>query len=327
MSALPEPKGHAPVMAAEVVAAMAPKAGEVFVDGTFGGGGYSLALLDAADCKVYGIDRDPDAIARGRALQARYQGRLVLLEGCFSEMDALLEKAGEGRVDGVALDLGVSSFQLGDPARGFSFLHEGPLDMRMGQEGLSAAEVVNTFSEKDLADIFFQYGEEKKSRRIAKAIVEARKGKLIATTTELSALVISALGMKKARGASALHPATRVFQALRIFVNRELDELEAGLKAAERILREGGRLAVVSFHSLEDRIVKSFLKQRSGNIPQGSRHSPPEATPGKWREPTLFLPAKKARRPGAAEVAKNPRARSARLRIAVRTAAPLGREA
>jgi 16S rRNA (cytosine1402-N4)-methyltransferase len=321
MTASPAPKGHAPVMAAEVVAALAPKAGEVFVDGTFGGGGYSLALLDAADCKVYGIDRDPDAIARGRALEARFKGRLVLLEGCFSEMDSLLEAAGEDKVDGVALDLGVSSFQLDEPSRGFSFLRDGALDMRMSKAGLSAAEVVNTFSERQLADIFFAFGEEKKSRRIAKKIVAARAVKPIATTAELSALVCKALGAKTSRGASALHPATRVFQALRIFVNRELDELERGLAAAERILREGGRLAVVSFHSLEDRIVKTFLKQRSGNIPQGSRHSPPDATPGKWREPTLFLPLKKAQTPGEAEIEANPRARSAKLRVAVRTAA------
>ena len=324
MSAARKTPGHTPVMVSEVVAALAPKAGEVFVDGTFGGGGYSLALLDAADCRVFGIDRDPEAIARGRALEARFKGRLTLIAGRFSEMDALVEKAGGDKVDGVALDLGVSSFQLDDPNRGFSFQAEGPLDMRMGAGALSAADVVNTFSEKDLADIFFTYGEEKKSRRIAKKIVTARAEKPIATTTELSRLVCAALGAKKSKGASALHPATRVFQALRIFVNRELDELEAGLKAAEQILREGGRLAVVSFHSLEDRIVKHFMKQRSGNIPQGSRHSPPEATPGKWREPTLFLPQKKAELPAKAEVAGNPRARSARLRVAIRTAAPSG---
>lgn len=315
---------HTPVLLKEVLRALTPRDGGIYVDGTFGGGGYSVALLEAADCKVFGIDRDAQAIARGRVLEARYQGRLTLIEGRFSEMDALLEAAGVDQVDGVALDVGVSSHQLEDASRGFSFQAEGPLDMRMSRHGESAADVVNGYPEAELADIFYRFGEEKKSRRIAKKIVAARKQQPIRTTTELARIVGEALGVRSGRGARRTHPATRVFQALRIYVNQELGELEAGLKAAERILREGGRLAVVTFHSLEDRIVKQFFKSRSGQIPQGSRHSPPDATPGKWREPTLFLERRSAITPGEAEISANPRARSARLRVAIRTAAPVG---
>lgn len=313
---------HTPVLLKEVLRALSPRDGGIYVDGTFGGGGYSVALLEAADCKVFGIDRDRQAIARGRALEARFEGRLTLIEGRFSEMDALVKAAGVDKVDGVALDIGVSSHQLENASRGFSFQAEGPLDMRMDGKGESAADVVNGYPESELADIIYRYGEEKKSRRIAKKIVEAREKNPIRTTTELARIVSKALGAGNARGARRTHPATRVFQALRIYVNQELSELEAGLKAAERILSEGGRLAVVTFHSLEDRIVKTFFKLRSGQIPQGSRHSPPDATPGKWREPTLFLERSSAITPGEAEIAANPRARSAKLRVAVRTAAP-----
>lgn len=312
---------HLPVMMNEVLRALEPKTGEVFVDGTFGGGGYSTALLDSADCKVYGIDRDPDAITRGQQIAARYKGRLILIKGCFSEMATLVPQAAEKKVDGVAMDLGISSFQITDASRGFSFLKDGPLDMRMSGVGLTAAEVVNSYCEKELADIFFLYGEEKKSRHIARAIVSARKSKPIITTAQLASLIVSVTKIKNSRKTGLIHPATRIFQALRIFVNKELEELEAGLRAAEFILREGGRLVIVSFHSLEDRIVKKFLKQRSGKIPQGSRHSPPEATPGTWREPTFLLPRGKAERPSLVEITRNPRARSARLRFAYRTSA------
>lgn len=310
---------HTPVLLAEVIDALAPRDGEIYVDGTFGGGGYSAAILGAADCKVYAIDRDPDAIERGRAMEQEFAGRLKLIHGRFSEMDVLLEAEGETRVDGVALDIGVSSSQLDEAMRGFSFMKEGPLDMRMAREGQTAAEVVNTYGEADLADIFYRYGEEHASRRIARAIVEIRGEKPIETTTGLAKIVVEAKGAKKSRGASRIHPATKVFQALRIYVNRELQELQCGLQAAVRLLREGGRLCVVSFHSLEDRIVKNFLLENSGNIPQGSRHSPPDATPGKWRGPTLILKRKKGITPGDAELANNPRARSARLRVATRS--------
>ena len=311
---------HTPVMLAEGIEALSPKDGEIYVDGTFGGGGYAKAILEAADCKVYAIDRDPEAISRGRVLEKEFEGRLKLLPGCFSEMDVLLEGQGEDKVDGIALDIGVSSHQLEDPERGFSFIKEGPLDMRMSRQGISAADVVNTFEEKALADIFYRYGEEHASRRIARAIIRDRAEKPIETTTDLAKIIVSAIGAKKARGASHIHPATKVFQALRIYVNRELEELRLGLQAAVSLLRDGGRLCVVSFHSLEDRLVKKFFNENSGNIPQGSRHSPPDATPGKWRGPTLILKRRKVLKPGKEEIATNPRARSARLRTAIRTA-------
>ncbi len=311
---------HTPVMLAEMIEALSPKDGEIYVDGTFGGGGYTKAILEAADCKVYAIDRDPEAIRCGRDLEKEFAGRLKLLPGCFSEMNVLLEDQGEDKVDGIALDIGVSSHQLENPERGFSFLREGPLDMRMSSKGMSAADVVNTYEEKALADIFYHYGEEHASRRIARAITRARAEKPIETTTELAKIIVDAVGAKKTRGASRIHPATKVFQALRIFVNQELEELLAGLQAAVSLLREGGRLCVVSFHSLEDRLVKQFFNENSGNIPQGSRHSPPDATPGKWRGPTLILKRRKALKPGKEEIAQNPRARSARMRTAIRTA-------
>lgn len=307
---------HIPVMLPEVLEGLQPKEGAIYVDGTFGGGGYTAAILESSDCKVFAIDRDPEAIARGRELEKKFGPRLKLIEGRFSDMEALIMAEGVEQVDGIALDIGVSSFQLDDAARGFSFMRDGPLDMRMGREGESAADVVNSYSEKDLADIFYKYGEEHRSRRVAKAIVMARAENPITSTGQLSVIVAKALGGK---GASRLHPATKVFQALRIYVNAELDELEAGLKAAVKLLKEGGRLVVVSFHSLEDRMVKRFFNELSGNIPQGSRHSPPDATPGKWRGPTLILERKKALKASDAEQKLNPRARSARLRVAIRT--------
>lgn len=314
--------GHEPVMAAEVLQVIAPKAGEIIVDATFGGGGYTRAFLDAADCRVYAIDRDPDAIARGRALERRYSGRLRLLEGAFADMPDLLAEAGVSAVDGIAFDLGVSSFQIDQAERGFSFTKEGPLDMRMGGAGPSAAEVVNSMSAGELADIFYRLGEERRSRRIAKAIVDARAAEPIETTGRLARIIEGAVGR---RPGDKIHPATRSFQALRIYVNDELGQLERGLRAAERLLAPEGRLCVVSFHSLEDRIVKRFLKQRSGQAPRSSRHFPSSAateSEGAPASPSFVLPFRKALTPTAEETARNPRARSARLRAAIRTEAP-----
>ncbi len=312
-------KDHIPVLLKEVIEALAPKDGEIFVDGTFGGGGYSVAILNAANCKVYAIDHDPDAIERGRVLEKEFSGRLKLLNGKFSNMDDLLKAEGEEAVDGITLDIGVSSFQLDQAERGFSFMKEGPLDMRMDRKGETAADVVNTYAEEDLANIFYNFGEERASRRIARFIVKARAEAPVKTTTELAKIVIDALGAKKSMAARRTHPATKVFQALRIYINRELDELLQGLNVSLQLLREGGRLAVVSFHSLEDRMVKNFYFENSGNIPQGSRHSPPDATPGKWRGPTLILAQKKRIKASEEEIAANPRARSASLRVATRS--------
>jgi 16S rRNA (cytosine1402-N4)-methyltransferase len=305
---------HLPVLLDEVVAALAPRDGATYVDGTFGGGGYSTALLDAAQCRVVGIDRDPDAVARGAALAARYAGRLRLVEGRFGEMARLL---GGEKVAGVALDLGVSSPQLDDPGRGFSFRADGPLDMRMGRDGESAADLVNAASETQLADIIREYGEERFARRVARAIVARRP---FARTGELAETVRAAIPH---RDPSGIDPATRTFQALRIAVNDELGELDRGLAAAEEALAPGGRLAVVSFHSLEDRRVKDFLKRRSGAAPKGSRHLPAAAAPA----PSFRLLTRKPVEPSAAELRRNPRARSARLRAAERTGATAWREA
>jgi 16S rRNA (cytosine1402-N4)-methyltransferase len=300
--------GHLPVMLKEVVAAIAPKDGGHYVDGTFGGGGYARAILEAADCRVLGIDRDPEAIARGQALVEHFAGRLTLVEGEFSRMDEFTDAT-----DGVMLDLGVSSFQFDTPARGFSFRDEGPLDMRMSLSGESAADLVNSASERDLSHLIARYGEEKNARRIARAIVAHRP---IATTTELAKIVSDAQGPKAQ--ALSIHPATRTFQALRIRVNDELGELERGLEAALRILAPKGRLAVVSFHSLEDRIVKQFLTQHSDTRPRASRHAP-DARSG--AAASLKLLSKSPQVPSADEVQHNPRARSAKLRFAERLAA------
>jgi len=299
--------GHLPVMLKEVVAAIAPKDGGHYVDGTFGGGGYARAILEAADCRVLGIDRDPEAIARGQALVAHFAGRLTLVEGEFSRMDQFTEQS-----DGVVLDLGVSSFQFDTPARGFSFREEGPLDMRMSLSGESAADLVNTASERVLAELIARYGEEKNARRIARAIIAARP---IANTTELAKVVSEAQGPAARR--LAIHPATRTFQALRIHVNDELGELERGLEAALNILAPKGRLAVVSFHSLEDRIVKQFLTRHSQARPRASRHAPDSGTDAA----SLRLLTKSPQTPSAEEIHHNPRARSAKLRFAERLAA------
>jgi 16S rRNA (cytosine1402-N4)-methyltransferase len=295
-------------MLAEVIELLAPKQGGRYVDGTFGGGGYSRAILEAADCRVLGIDRDPDAIARGQALVEQFQGRLELVRAPFSRMDEL---AGES--DGVVLDLGVSSFQFDEPERGFSFREDGPLDMRMEKHGPSAADFVNRADEGTLTEVIARFGEERHARRIARAIIAARP---VSRTGELAEIVAKTLGPAAQR--YAVHPATRTFQALRIFVNDELGELARGLEAATKILNPNGRLAVVSFHSLEDRMVKQFLAARSTSQRRGSRHAPDSANavPAEFK-----LLTARPRMPGAAEVARNPRARSARLRAAERLAA------
>lgn len=303
---------HVPVLLDEVIAALDVQPGEVHVDGTFGAGGYTRAILARGAGRVIAFDRDPDAIAEGAALVAESGGRLTLLHRCFSEMDAALAEQGIEAVDGVVLDIGVSSMQLDRPERGFSFQADGPLDMRMAQDGMTAAEFVNEADEADIADVLYRFGEEPRARRVAKAIVAARP---IGRTGELASVVRRALGY---RPGDKKDPATRSFQAIRIHLNRELDELEQGLEAAEAVLAPGARLAVVTFHSLEDRIVKLFLRDRSGGRPAGSRHRPDMAARGP--EPTFDIPAK-AVRPGEAELLRNPRARSATLRSARRSVA------
>jgi 16S rRNA (cytosine1402-N4)-methyltransferase len=302
---------HIPVMAGEVVDALAPRDGGRYLDGTFGAGGYTSAMLDRAQCEVIAIDRDPEAIAAGQQMARRYAPRLRLIEGRFGDMIELLSAEGLEEVDGVALDLGVSSMQFDQFERGFSFRGNGPLDMRMEKRGRSAADIVNEADEAELADIFWRYGEERRSRRVARAIVEKRRTRRIESTGELAEIVRRAVG-PSARDES--DPATRSFQALRIAVNDELGELQRGLAAAEQVLVPGGRLAVVSFHSLEDRAVKQFVRERSGRIATPSRHVPPSArqsAPATLRDLT-----RKPISPSDAEIAANPRARSARLRVA-----------
>lgn len=305
---------HVSVLLDEVIENLAAKPGDTIVDGTFGAGGYSRAIL-ATGAKVVAFDRDPTV----RRFAAGFpEDRFQLVEARFSEMDAVL---GEGCVDGVALDLGVSSMQIDEAERGFSFMQDGPLDMRMGGDGPTAADLVNTAEAAELARIIFVYGEERESRRIARAIVRRREEQPFTRTLELAEFVEKSLGGR--RGAK-IHPATRTFQGLRIAVNEELSELEAGLVAAERALKVGGRLCVVTFHSLEDRIVKSFLSVRAGRTPAGSRHAPPLA---KGADPSFRLLFNGAQGPSEAETKANPRARSAKLRAAVRTDAPVWRDA
>lgn len=302
---------HVPVLLDEVLAALAPRAGDVIVDATFGAGGYTRALLDAG-ATVHAFDRDPDAIAAGSTWPETSERppRLVLHPRRFSEMVEALGEAGVAQVDGVAMDIGVSSMQLDQAERGFAFSADGPLDMTMSRSGPNAADFVNNADEAEIADVLYRYGEERQSRRVARAIVAARP---LSTTGDLARVVRKALGY---RAGAPKDPATRSFQAIRIHVNAELDELMTGLAAAEALLREGGRLAVVSFHSLEDRIVKRFLREASA-VTAGSRHLPQVQA-----APAVFTKISRAVRPGEAEVARNPRARSAVLRHAVRTAAP-----
>lgn len=306
--------GHIPVLLREIVAQLAPRDGGVYVDGTFGGGGYAEAILGAAQCTLWGIDRDPDAIARGAVLAMRFPGRLHVIEGRFGEMLALLSGAGVTALDGVVLDIGVSSYQIDDPARGFSFRADGPLDMRMSQSGTSAADLVNTLPERELADVLFRLGEERASRRIAKAIVAARTEAPIETTARLAGIIRAVLPPDR----SGIDPATRSFQALRIAVNDELGEIERVLAQAAELLAPGGRLVVVSFHSLEDRIVKRFMTEISGRAPNLSRHDP-RGLAGRPAA-TFRLLTSKALRPSAEEIETNPRARSARLRAIERLA-------
>jgi 16S rRNA (cytosine1402-N4)-methyltransferase len=306
----PPMPSHRPVMLAEVLAVLQPAHGGVYVDGTFGRGGYAAALLDAARCTVVAIDCDPAAIAAGAGLAERHPGRLLLRHGRFGAMEALVP-AERRPVDGIALDLGVSSPQLDDAARGFSFRADGPHDMRMDPlgGGPTAADLVNSLDEAELADLIFRLGEEHHARRVARAIVAARRAAPIERTAQLAVIVRGAV----ARAQDGIDPATRTFQALRIAVNDELDELDRGLAAAERLLKPQGRLAVVAFHSLEDRAVKRFLKARSGTA-RPSRHAPAAAA-----SPATFrLLHARALRPAAAELGQNPRARSARLRAAER---------
>ena len=305
---------HVPVLIDEVIAALALHEGDTAVDGTFGAGGYSRALLGAGAGRVIGFDRDPDAIAAAQSLVP--DARLTMIEERFSQMDRALAERGIGPVDAITLDIGVSSMQLDRPERGFSFSADGPLDMRMSKSGLTAAEYLNVAEETDIARVLRDYGEEPRARAIARAIVAARP---VERTAELAAIVRRAAGFRPGQKSD---PATRTFQAIRIHLNAELDELEQGLAAAERALAPGGRLAVVTFHSLEDRIVKRFLRSRSGANPAGSRHRPVLTDPN---EPTFEKVAKPVS-PTERELATNPRARSARLRSAVRTNAPAWKE-
>lgn len=306
--------GHVPVMLREVLDTLAARPGGRYLDATFGGGGYAGAILERPGCTLWAIDRDPAAIARGAALAARFPGRLHLIEGCFGDMLELLGAAGVAGLDGIVFDLGVSSYQLDEPARGFSFRADGPLDMRMGREGPTAAELVATLPEQELADTLFRFGEERASRRIARAIVVARAVEPITTTGQLAGIIRSVLPA----GRGGIDPATRSFQALRIRVNDELGEIERAMEAASGLLAPGGRLVVVAFHSLEDRLVKHFMTQASGRDPTPSRHDP-----GSLRErpaARFRLLSQRALRPSAAECEVNPRARSARLRALERLA-------
>ncbi|MEM7766943.1 MAG: 16S rRNA (cytosine(1402)-N(4))-methyltransferase RsmH [Pseudomonadota bacterium] len=305
---------HLPVLLHEVLETLAPADGDDLLDGTFGGGGYSRAILDMADCRLIGVDRDLTAFERAEVLQKR-DPRFRAVLGEFGDLDALALNNGMTGLDGVVLDLGVSSFQIDQAERGFSFMRDGPLDMRMGQTGPNAADVVNHLGETDLANVIFRLGEERQSRRIANFIVNRRGRAPFRTTLDLAETVEQALAGR--RGAK-IHPATRTFQAIRMYVNDELGELGRALSAAENILRPGGRLVVVTFHSLEDRMVKQFMRERSGLLGGGSRHMPGLKLA---RPATFTLPVRKAVEAQPEETQANPRARSARLRVAERTSA------
>lgn len=308
---------HIPVMLPDVLDALSPKAGETYIDGTFGAGGYTRAILEAAGCRVIAFDRDPTAIEAGKGLVAEFEPRLTLLHRPFGGMMEAVAEIGHPAVDGVVLDIGVSSMQIDQAERGFSFQSDGPLDMRMSREGPSAADVVNGFDEEQIADIIYEYGDERRSRAIARAIVRARAVAPLTRTKELADLVLRVFHGRKEDGR---HPATRTFQALRIFINDELGELERGLTGAENILRSGGRLVIVTFHSLEDRIVKRFIAERSGKSDQGSRYLPQKNI--QVSPPSFRIVNSRPLTPQKGELDVNPRARSARLRAAIRTEAP-----
>jgi len=302
---------HYPVMLPEVIQALNMQAGEICIDGTFGNGGYSQAVLEGADCSVIGLDRDPNVQARADALEQAYPDRFRLIQTPFSKMDQLEI----GPVDAVVLDIGVSSMQLDEAERGFSFMREGPLDMRMEQGGgPTARDAVLSLSGDELAQIFKVYGEEKRARHVANCILSAREAGDIQTTTDLADILEQALGRR-----GKTHPATRVFQALRIFINDELGELYRGLCAAENLLKPGGRLVVVTFHSLEDRIVKSFFRRRAGEVQGGSRYLPEVAA--QTVSASFDLPKRSVTKPSKTEIEENARSRSAKLRLAIRTEA------
>ncbi len=300
---------HKPVMVREVLETLSPRSHETYIDATFGVGGYSRAILEKTDCSVIAIDRDPSAEQRAHSFQTQYPHRFTFTRGRFGDMSTLVPPQD---YDGIVFDLGVSSPQIDEARRGFSFKHTGPLDMRMESCGLSAADVVNTYGEKEIASILWTYGEERRSRAIARAIVVHRKDDPFTTTTQLAELVRKIVGFERV----GFDPATRTFQALRLYVNNEIRELEEGLQASEDLLKEGGRLVVVSFHSLEDRVVKTFLKEKSGITPRPSRHLPDVF----HSEPTFFLKNRKSLTPQYDEIKMNPRARSARLRWAIKGA-------
>lgn len=303
---------HLPVMLSEVISALKPANDEIYVDATFGAGGYSRAILEAAECKVYAIDRDPNVREFAETLYQDFPDRFVFLAGSFSEMTRLLAESGVEKVDGIVMDLGVSSMQLDQAERGFSFMRDGKLDMRQNPQGQSAADIVNSLEADEIADILYHYGEERKSRRIARAIVAARAEAPIETTLQLAEIIAKAAP----KGKQKIHPATRSFQALRIYVNRELEELESALEASKHLLTSGGRLVVVSFHSLEDRIAKTFFTTCSRESLGGSRHLPQVDV----ADPPLFtLPSRKAIAASEQEAQQNSRARSAKLRVGIRT--------
>ncbi|OUI78430.1 16S rRNA methyltransferase [Commensalibacter intestini] len=304
----PAHEGHFSVMLNEVMTLLNPQPNSIYVDGTFGGGGYSKAILSAAPCEVWGIDRDPDAIARGREIQKQFPS-LHLLQGDFENIDSLLKSQNITQCDGIVLDLGVSSFQIDQADRGFSFRFDGPLDMRMSRTGKTAADLVNSLSETELADVLFHYGEERFSRRIAKAIVNRRLEAPFETTQDLASLIQRTIPTDK----SKINPATRSFQGLRIAVNNELEQIHTALNAALKLLKPGGKLIVVSFHSLEDRIVKDIMNKAAGRVAKPSRYLPLSLSPS--QDITSFeLLTTKPQRPSEQECHINSRSRSARLR-------------
>lgn len=307
---------HVPVMLDEVLHALQPRDGGLYIDATFGAGGYTRAILETADCRVLGIDRDPTAKQTADKMKALYPGRFAFGFGPFSTMEDILQAADSSGADGVVFDLGVSSMQLDQAERGFSFQKDGPLDMRMARSGPGADVAVNGLELNELAQIFKVYGEERHARRVAQAIIRAREDAPIETTLALAEIIAKAVGGKPSR----IHPATRAFQGLRIYVNDELGELARGLDAAERSLKAAGRMVAVTFHSLEDRMVKNFMRERAGLVSGGSRHQP-EIIPE--HAPSLSLVSKKAIAASDEEAAANPRARSAKLRVGARTPAPV----